>query len=69
MALTIALKVLWLLVLLSGIRILITAKKGCDPERLKKVAGTKDLTTAKIGGWIATIIGALLLLGGFVSIG
>jgi len=50
-----------ILIFISGLRIITVAKKGCDPERLKKVSGTRNLTAARIGGWIVTILSGLML--------
>ena len=59
---------LWGAIFVSGIRIVRVAKPGVDPEKLKKVAGIKNLTAAQVGGWIAILLGGLIVLRTVMSI-
>jgi len=59
---------LWGAIFVSGIRIVRVAKPGVEPEKLKKVAGIRNLKAAQVGGWIATILGGLMLLGAVMSL-
>ena len=59
---------LWGAIFVSGIRIIRVAKPGVDPDKLKKVAGIKNLKAAQVGGWIVAILGGLMLLGAIMSL-
>jgi len=54
--------ILFSIILSSGIKMLRAAKEGVNPEDLQRIAGTKNLKVARIGGWLATIFSASVLL-------